>query len=111
MRLAKRCSPPNFHYAFVLYTINDEPRYAKETINFEEGKLWKKATVEEMEALDKNESWYLIKFIDGRKLLVGSKWVFKKKLKVVGKFEKYKYRLIANDYSQVEWIEFVDMKN
>ena len=52
-RLAERYSPSNFHYAFVLSAINDEPRSVKETVNFEEGKLWKKAMIEEMEALDK----------------------------------------------------------
>jgi hypothetical protein len=45
--------------------------------------------VEEMEALDKNEAWDLVELPDGRKP-IGSKWVFKKKLNVVGKVEKYK---------------------
>ena len=46
--------------------------------------------VEEMEALDKIEAWNLVELPNGRKL-VGSKWVFKKKLNAVGKVEKYKY--------------------
>ena len=41
---------------FVLYAINGEPRFVKEAVNSKEGKLYKKAMVEEMEALDKNES-------------------------------------------------------
>ena len=45
--------------------------------------------VEEMEALDKNESWDLVELLDGRKP-VGSKWVFKKKLNATRKVEKYK---------------------
>ena len=55
-RLVKRYSPPYFHSSFVLSTINDEPRSVKEATSFEECKLWKKAIVEEMEALDKNEA-------------------------------------------------------
>ena len=42
-----------------------------------------------METFDINEASYLVKFLDGRKL-VGRKWVFKKKLNMLGKIEKYK---------------------
>ena len=42
---------------------------------------------------------------DGRKH-VGSKWVFKKKLNVAGKVEKYKAQLVAKGYSQVEGLDF-----
>ena len=34
----ERYSPPNFHSNFVLSTINDEPRFVKEVVNYEEGK-------------------------------------------------------------------------
>jgi hypothetical protein len=61
--------------------------------------------VEEMDALDKNEAWDLVEFQTGRKL-IGSKWVFKKKLNAKGKVEKYKARLVAKGYSQVEGIDF-----
>ena len=42
-----------------------------------------------MEALDKNEAWYLVELLGGRKL-VRSKWVFRKKLNATGKVKKYK---------------------
>ena len=61
--------------------------------------------VEEMEALDKNEAWDLVEFHNGRKH-VGSKWVFKRKLNITGKVEKYKARLVEKGYSQVEGIDF-----
>jgi hypothetical protein len=64
----------------------------------EDSKLWKKAMVEEMDALDKNEAWDLVELPAGRKP-VGSKWVFKKKLNAAGKVEKYKARLVAKGYS------------
>ena len=103
-RRVERYSPLDFRSSFVLSTINDEPRFVKESVNFEEGKLWKKAMVEEMEALDKNEAWDLVELPDGRKP-IGSKWVFKKKLNAVGKAEKYKARLVAKGYSQEEGID------
>jgi hypothetical protein len=37
---------------------------------------------------------------------IGNKWVFKTKLNVEGKVEKYKDRLVAKGYSQVEGIYF-----
>ena len=45
--------------------------------------------VEEMKSLDKNESRVLFELLDGRKH-VDNKWVFKRKLNVVGKVKKYK---------------------
>ena len=55
-RPVERYSPPDFHYAFVLSVVNDEPRSVKEAVSSEECKLWKNAMVEEMEALEKNET-------------------------------------------------------
>jgi hypothetical protein len=66
-RPVERYSLPDFHSTFVLFAINDEPRSVKEVISSKECKLWKKAMVEEMEALDKNEAWDLVEFPDGRK--------------------------------------------
>ena len=104
-RPVDRYSPPDFHFAFVLSVVSDEPRSVKEVVNSKECKLWKNAMVEEMEALDKNKAWDLVELPDGRKP-IGSKWVFKKKLNAAGKVEKYKARLVAKGYSQVEGIDF-----
>ena len=86
-RLVERYSPPNFHFAFVLYDINDEPRFFKEALNPKESKLLKKDMIEEMEALDQNKAWDLVDFLDGKKP-IGSKCVSKKKLNAVGKVKK-----------------------
>eukprot|EP00253_Pinus_taeda_P023034 PITA_23034 len=64
--------------------------------------------VDEMESLHKNEAWDLVEFLAGRKP-IGSKWVFKKKINVEGKVEKYKARLVAKGYSQVSGIDFGDI--
>ena len=59
----------------------------------EDGKLWTKAMVEEMTALDKNQAWDLVELSTRRKP-IGNKWVFKKKMNAEGKVEKYKARLV-----------------
>ena len=64
--------------------------------------------VDEMESLHKNEAWDLVDFPDGRKP-IGRKWVFKKKMKVEGKVEKYKAQLVVKGYSQVLGIDFGDI--
>jgi hypothetical protein len=77
-------------------------------VDSEDINLCKKAMDEEMEALDKNEDWDLVELLTGGNP-IGSKWVFKKKLNAEGKVEKYKARLVANGYSQVEGIDFGDI--
>jgi hypothetical protein len=104
-RQPERYSPPDFHSNFSLSITDDDPRTVREAVNSEDSKLWKKAMVEEMDALDKNEAWDIVELPAGRKS-VGSKWLFKKKFNAQGKVEKYKARLVAKGYSQVEGIDF-----
>eukprot|EP00253_Pinus_taeda_P029552 PITA_29552 len=80
----------------------------KEVVDSEVGKLWKEAMVDEMASLHKNEVWDLVEFSDGRKP-IDSKWVFKNKMNVEEKVEKYKARLVAKGYSQVSGIDFGDI--
>ena len=54
--------------------------------------------VDEMASLHKNEAWDLVEFPAGRKP-IGRKWVFKKKMNVEGKVEKYKAWLVEKGYS------------
>jgi hypothetical protein len=63
-------------------------------MNLEDNKLWKKAMVEDMDALDKNGAWDLFEFPTGRKT-IDIKWVFKKKLNAKEKVEKYKAKLVV----------------
>jgi hypothetical protein len=104
-RQPERYSRPDFCPNFDLSITNDDLRTVREAVNSEDSKLWKKAMVEEMDALDKNEAWDTVEFIAGRKY-VGRKWLFKKKFNAQGKVEKYKAWLVAKGYSQVEGIDF-----
>ena len=78
--------------------IDDDPRNVREAMDSEDGKLWKKDMVEEMTTLDKNEASELVEFSTGRNP-IGNKCLFKKKLNVEGKVEKYKAQLVAKGYS------------
>jgi hypothetical protein len=105
IRQPERYSPPDFRSNFALSITDDDPRTVREVVNSEDSKLWKKAMVEEMDALDKNKAWDIVELPAGRKS-VGIKWLFKKKFNAEGKVEKYKSRLVAKGYSQVEGIDF-----
>jgi hypothetical protein len=70
----------------------------------DDGKLWKQAMVEEMEALEKNEAWDLVELLT-RRNPIDKKGVFKK-LNAKGKMEKYKAHLVEKGYSRLEGIDF-----
>jgi hypothetical protein len=83
-----------------LSIIDDDPRTVKEAMGSEDGKLWKRATMEEMASLDKNEAWDLLELLTGRNP-IENKWVFKKKLNAEGKVEKHQAWSVTKGYSQV----------
>jgi hypothetical protein len=98
-------TPSYFHSTFALSITDDDPRTVSEAVDSEDGKLWKKAMDEEMVGLDKNEAWDVVELSTGRNPIC-SKWVFKNKLNVEGKVDKYKAWLVAKGYSKVEGIVF-----
>lgn len=55
-RQLERYCPPNFHSNFSLFINDDDPRIVGEVVDSKDGKLWKKAMVEETTSLDKNEA-------------------------------------------------------
>ena len=77
---------------------DDDPRTVREVVYSEDGKLWKEAMVDEMGSLHKNEASDLVELPTGRNP-IGRKWVFKKKMNVEGKVEKYRAQLVAKGYS------------
>jgi hypothetical protein len=97
-RLLERYSPSDFCSNFTLSIIDDDPRTVREVVDSKDGNHWKRDMDEEMTYLDKNEVWDLVDFPTGRKA-IGRKWLFKKKLNVEGKVEKYKAQLVAKGYS------------
>jgi hypothetical protein len=78
-RIPERYSPSNFHSNFSLSITDDDPRTIREAVDSEDGNLWKRDMEEEMASLDKNEAWDLVE-LSTRRNLIGSKWIFKKKL-------------------------------
>jgi hypothetical protein len=81
-----------------------EPRTYKEACQHDH---WLKAMNVELEALTKNHTWQLVPLPPHVKP-IGSKWVYKVKHKADGSIERYKARLMAKGYNQVEGLDFFD---
>ncbi|WJZ97833.1 hypothetical protein VitviT2T_016408 [Vitis vinifera] len=76
---------------------------------------WAQAIKEELEVLQKNNTWVLSVLPEGRKT-VGCKWIFSIKYKADGSIDRYKARLVAKGYTQkhanLDWpLHQLDVKN
>lgn len=60
---------------------------------------WKKAMMEELNSIEKNQTWQLVPLPPHMKL-IGVKWIFKIKEKPNEKVAKYKARLVARGFLQ-----------
>ncbi|KAL0290163.1 UNVERIFIED_CONTAM: Retrovirus-related Pol polyprotein from transposon RE1 [Sesamum angustifolium] len=62
---------------------------------------------EEMTSLEKNSTWEIVDFPDGKKP-VGCRWVFTIKYKSDGTIERYKARLVAKGYTQTYGVDYTE---
>jgi hypothetical protein len=76
--------------------------------NFEEAnkdELWNKAMDEELDQIEKNETWELVPR-PKNKNVIGTKWVFRNKLNEDGHVTRNKVILLCKGYTRVEGIDF-----
>lgn len=66
---------------------------------------WSKAIEEEMEALQKNNTWELIPLPRGKKT-VGCWWIFTVKHNATGSVNKYEAQLVAKGFTQTYGIDY-----
>ena len=83
-----------------------EPKSYKEAMGSKDKKKWAQAMKEEMESLDKNNTWVLVNKLKEQKL-VGCKWILKQKEGIEGMEKpRYKARLVAKGFTQREGVDF-----
>lgn len=95
------------HYVnFLVHISNlEEPTSYSEASSKVE---WVEAMRVELDALEKNGTWVLTELPEG-KHVIGSKWVYKTKLKTDGQVERFKARLVAKGYNQEYVINYEDV--
>jgi len=95
----------NRHLHFTM-TISSyiEPKNYEEACKFPK---WIATMKKELEALQANKTWYLTK-LPNNKVPIDCKWVYKIKYKSDGSIERYKTRLVAKGYTQIEGIDYLD---
>ncbi|XP_074313614.1 uncharacterized protein LOC141648796 [Silene latifolia] len=81
---------------------NSDPTYSHEAAKSVE---WRKAMRKEIDALEGNGTWKIVNLPEGKKP-IGGKWVYKIKYRANGEIERYKARLLAQGFTQVEGIDF-----
>ncbi|CAH9115649.1 unnamed protein product [Cuscuta europaea] len=92
---------------FLTCLVENEPRTYTEAVTSTEGPMWKEAIKSEVDSILKNHTWELVDLPPGCKPL-GSKWIFKRKMKPDGSIDKYKARLVIKGYKQREGLDYFD---
>lgn len=110
MRLRNRDNirPPERYNEFVTLLMEEVPKVPEtydEAIHLQDAKSWKQAMVEEIEALNNNETWKLKELPKEHKALP-CKWVFKLKENPDGTIERYKARLVVKGFAQPKNIDY-----
>lgn len=97
----QKFSPSHKTFLSKINTISI-PKTLHEALNNEN---WKIAMREEMNALERNQTWDIVELPKGKKA-VGCKWVYTLKYKTDGNLERYKARLVAKGFTQTFGIDY-----
>ena len=87
----------SFDPEFLTYLLENEPQNYEKAVSSSDGPLWKEAIKSEVDSILQNHTWELVDLPPSCKPL-GSKWIFKKKMKADRSIDKYKARLVIKDY-------------
>lgn len=96
---------PKASLSEALVTYGDEPTNYNDAMSSDESHLWLKAMRQEVDSLNKLQTWSLSKLPANRKA-IKCKWVYKKKYNSHNQVERYRARLVAKGYSQLKGIDY-----
>lgn len=84
----------------------DIPMTYNEAVCSPDSKKWMAAIAEELNAL-KNDTWELVPLPPDKRCIT-SKWVFKVKRHPNGQIQRYKARLVARGFDQIEEVDYTE---
>jgi Reverse transcriptase (RNA-dependent DNA polymerase) len=97
--------PPKPYWDQSAHIVIEEPSCYREAVESDEADEWKRSMEEEMESIQKNNTWTLVPLPKGRKA-VTCKWVLRVKYDQDGNVDRYKSRLVARGFTQKEGIDY-----
>ena len=106
-RSQRGITKPNPKYALnciISASIPREPRTVRSAL-VHPG--WKAAMEDELTSLHKNQTWQLVPCTTDMHV-IGSKWVFKTKLKSDGTLDRLKARVVAKGYHQIDGLDYTE---
>ena len=91
---------------FIGLTIED-PRTRYQAMKSEQSEEWKRAEEEELQAMERNQTWTEVKIPENVKP-IPCKWVYKVKMTENNDIERFKARLVARGDYQVQGVDFTE---
>lgn len=91
--------------AAVNYDFYSEPKTIDDALNGTNANYWRESIFETISGHIKNKTWEIVDKPQGKNI-VDCKWVFKIKYNSNGDIERYKTRLVAKGFSQIEGIDY-----
>lgn len=85
-----------------------DPRTPSEALSREDADGWQRAMDEEMGSLAAHRTWSVGTPPQDR-VLIGTRWLFKTKLDASANVDRYKARVVAQGFRQVEGIDYTDV--
>lgn len=97
-------SSSHYSYLFNVFMIHELSTFPQASIDAH----WIEVMQKELQALETNQIWIFINLPKGKKA-IRCKWVYKVKCKPTGEVDRYKARLVAKEYNQIEGLDYKDM--
>ena len=100
-----RQEPDRYVHNLALTSTEQDPLSVAEAKSSSDSAMWEEAMEREMKSLQQNRVWELVPLPPDRKV-VGSKWVFKRKVDTSGVVERYKARLVIQGCTQKYGLDY-----